>query len=70
MAILWRERWIWIAADTRARDDDECWLDEEANSCIGPDGEWVAMEDGERVGDADGAHPIHGIKNKWETWFR
>jgi hypothetical protein len=50
MDLLWWKRWIWIAADTQARDDDEFWLDEEANSCIEPDGEWMAMDDRERVG--------------------
>jgi len=69
MDILWWERWIWIAADTRARDDDELWLDAEGNSCIESDGEWMALEDRERLGDDDRAYPVHWSKNKWEKWF-
>jgi hypothetical protein len=70
MDILWWEHLIWTEADTRARDDDELWLDEEANSCIEPDGEWAAMDNREHVGDDKRAYPVHGSKNKWEKWFR
>jgi len=70
MDLLWRECLNWTEADTRARDDDEPWLDEEGNSFIGSDGEWIARDDIKRVGDDNRDHPVQGSKNKWETWFR
>jgi hypothetical protein len=67
---LWRERLIRIDPDLQAREDDERWLAEGDSSFIGADGEWVALEDRERVGDDDRAHDVHGSNNNWDKWLR